>query len=113
MDNNSQHIVLKTQNLSIGYTSKKKQTVIGNNINIELHKGELIGLIGANGIGKSTLLRTLTKVQNPLSGDIFINNKEASSYAAIDLAKALSLVLTESLVSKNLSSQEIATGLVL
>ena len=101
------NIILKTDNLSIGYSNKKEQTIVASNINIELAKGELIGLIGANGIGKSTLLRTLTKVQPSLNGNIFINEKKLTQYNAIELAKSLSLVLTEQVVSKNLSVFEL------
>ena len=61
-----QNIVLKTKDLFIGYTSKKKENVIAGPINIDLEKGQLIGLVGTNGIGKSTLLRTLTSVQKAL-----------------------------------------------
>jgi len=107
MNSETQNIVLKTNNLSIGYASKKAQTVVASNINIELQKGELIGLVGANGIGKSTLLRTLTNVQPTLNGSVSINSKEITSYNSIDLAKALSLVLTESVTSKNLSVFEL------
>ncbi len=103
----TQHIILKTKNLSIGYSSKKVQTVVASNINIELQQGELIGLIGANGIGKSTLLRTLTKVQYPLNGKVFINNKNLDQFESNELARALSLVLTEPIASKNLSVIEL------
>jgi iron complex transport system ATP-binding protein len=72
-----------------------------------LQQGQLIGLVGANGIGKSTLLRTLTQVQNPLSGIIILNDKDLEKTTSIDLAKQLSLVLTEPLVSKNLSVYEL------
>ncbi|WP_248723876.1 ABC transporter ATP-binding protein [Seonamhaeicola sp. ML3] len=107
MSQNKTNIVLKTEYLSIGYTSKKEQSIIASNINIELHKGELIGLIGANGIGKSTLLRTLTGVQPKLEGNILINNKDLNNYSNINLAKSLSLVLTESLPSKNFTVSEL------
>jgi cobalamin transport system ATP-binding protein len=107
MENKNQSIILKTKNLSIGYKSKKKEDIIASNINIELHKGELIGLVGANGIGKSTLLRTLTKVQSSLRGEIFINSKSQSQFNNIELAKTLSLVLTEQITSKNLSVFEL------
>lgn len=107
MESEKQHIILKTENLSIGYSNKKEQTVVTSNINIELQQGELIGLIGANGIGKSTLLRTLTKVQKPLSGDVHINDKSLTHFNSNELAKALSLVLTEQVVSKNLSVFEL------
>lgn len=103
----NQHIVLKTENLSVGYASKKQKTVVASNINLELHKGELIGLVGANGIGKSTLLRTLTNVQKPLDGNVYINSKPIQDYQPIDLAKQMSLVLTEPVASKNLSVFEL------
>ncbi|WP_203255731.1 ABC transporter ATP-binding protein [Hyunsoonleella ulvae] len=107
MSEDKRHIILKTDNLSIGYSSKTSQTVVASNINITLESGKLVGLIGANGIGKSTLLRTLTKVQNPISGDVILNNKPLLEYAALDLAKMLSLVLTEPVASKNLSVVEL------
>ncbi len=107
MKQEKEHIVLKIENLSIGYSSKKSKTVVASNINIKFKKGELIGLVGANGIGKSTLLRTLTKVQEPLKGDISIKNLYLKDYTPLDLAKTLSLVLTESVASKNLSVFEL------
>lgn len=107
MDQTNKHSVLKTVDLSIGYTSKKENSIVGSNINIELFKGELVGLIGANGIGKSTLLRTLTKVQHKLGGNISISNKALENYSNIELAKVLSLVLTEPLSSKNLTVFEL------
>ncbi|RIA10107.1 iron complex transport system ATP-binding protein [Flavobacteriaceae bacterium MAR_2010_72] len=107
MEAETQHTILKTNNLSIGYASKKELKVIASNINIALQKGELIGLVGANGIGKSTLLRSLTKVQKPLSGTIMLNNKDLSDYQALELAKGLSLVLTEPVASKNLTVFEL------
>lgn len=76
-------------------------------INLKLYEGELIGLVGANGIGKSTLLRTLSKVQPPLHGTIFLSNKEIREYKTIDLAAQLSVVLTEQIASKNLTVQEL------
>lgn len=107
MKENKHHTILKTENLSIGYKTKKKETVVVSNINFNLIKGELIGLVGANGIGKSTLLRTLTKVQPKLSGNIYLNKKDLDTYANLDLAKTMSLVLTETITSKNLSVFEL------
>ncbi len=107
MKEDPKHIILKTSNLSIGYMSKKGPKVIAENINIELTRGELIGLVGANGIGKSTLLRTLTNIQHPLKGTIDLNKKLLQDYSALDLAKSMSLVLTEQLMSKNLSVFEL------
>ncbi|MBQ0787009.1 MAG: ABC transporter ATP-binding protein [Oceanihabitans sp.] len=107
MSETNQHIILKTENLSIGYKTKKEETTIATNINLTLKKGELIGLVGGNGIGKSTLLRTLTQVQPKLSGALYLNEKPLEDYANMDLAKAMSLVLTEAIASKNLSVFEL------
>jgi len=104
---NKSNIILKTQNLSIGYKTKKKETIVASNINFELNKGQLIGLVGANGIGKSTLLRTLIKVQQSLSGTIFLDGKDLTQTTNTELAKQLSIVLTEQLTSKNLSVYEL------
>ncbi|MGB0896510.1 MAG: ABC transporter ATP-binding protein [Flavobacteriaceae bacterium] len=107
MQNHSHKTVLEAKQLSIGYASKKGHTIVADAINFELKKGELIGLIGANGIGKSTLLKTLTKSLQKLSGEICINGKQLASITNIDLAKMLSVVLTENVSQTNLSVQEL------
>jgi iron complex transport system ATP-binding protein len=99
--------VLKVQNLSIGYRTRTQTHTIASNINLKLKKGALIGLIGTNGIGKSTLLKTLTQVHPPLSGSITINEKPLETYNAVSLAKTMSVVLTEPLATKNLSVFEL------
>ena len=105
MSNNKNIVV--TTNLSIGYPTKRKPIVIAENLNIELKVGQLISLVGANGIGKSTLLRTLTGIQKPLSGKVKLNEKEIHSYQTLDLAKNLSLVLTDKLPPSNLTVFEL------
>ena len=99
--------ILSVKDLSVGYQSKKNVMPIASNINFNLNTGELVGLVGANGIGKSTLLRTLTQLQPALSGEIYINNKPLSSYSNSILATQLSLVLTDKSLSKNLSVFEL------
>lgn len=101
------HIILKAEQLKIGYKTKKVEMVIASNINFEVKQGQLVGLVGANGIGKSTLLRTLIKVQPALSGKILLNGNDLKSTASMELAKQLSIVLTEQLSSKNLSVYEL------
>ncbi len=99
--------IVTTYQLSIGYSSKKEVNCIAQNLNLELQSGKLIALIGANGIGKSTLLRTLTGIQKPLSGTVFLNGKEIQNYTPIKLAQNLSLVLTEKLPPSNLTVFEL------
>lgn len=99
--------ILSTSNLSIGYTTKKEKIVIASNLNLNLQAGKLISLIGANGIGKSTLLRTLCGIQKPLSGTVFLNQNDIQGYEPLDLAQNLSLVLTEKLPPNNLTVFEL------
>lgn len=103
----SENIVLKTENLSIGYPSKKAQTVVASNIDIAIEKGKLVAVLGKNGIGKSTLLRTICKVQAPLNGEVFINHKNIKSYSNKELSTSLSLVLTERLPESQITVFEL------
>ena len=107
MNENSKHIVLSTHELEIGYKTKKNKHVVADSITIELQQGELVGVVGANGIGKSTLLRTITAVQPALAGIININQKKITEYSSIDLAKSLSVVLTDTMTSRNLTGYEV------
>lgn len=105
--NNQDNSILKTENLSIGYRSKKEDSVVASHINFKLQQGQLIGLVGANGIGKSTLLKTLIKAQNPLSGNIYINQQPLEALSYLQLAQQLSVVLTQPIASKNMTVLEL------
>ncbi|AWH87068.1 ABC transporter ATP-binding protein [Flavobacterium album] len=102
-----QGTILSAKDLSIGYTYGKNTNVIASDITLNLAQGSLTALIGANGIGKSTLLRTLTGIQPPLQGSIFLNNKDLAAYSQKELAHNLSIVLTESLPPSNLTVFEL------
>lgn len=99
--------ILEIKNLCIGYFSKKQNIRIANDLNITLQQGELVCILGKNGIGKTTLLRTLTKVQPKLSGNIILKNKSLDKYSALDLSKSVSLVLTEKIPPSNLTVYEL------
>ena len=99
--------ILKTENLFIGYKERKSENVIASEININIQKGNLVSLVGANGIGKSTMLRTLSGIAKPLSGNVFIDGKSIDEYSSAGKAKLLSVVLTEALPAGNLTVYEI------
>jgi len=106
MTSEKKHIVLEIADLSIGYWQKKKAHIVASNINLKLQAGALVSLVGANGIGKSTLLRTLANMQKPVAGAIKIEDENIASYHSLALAAQLSVVLTEAPSSKNLSVLE-------
>ena len=83
--------VLKTNDLKIGYKGKALMPAI----DIALHKGEHVALVGANGSGKTTLFKTLTGNLRPIEGNIELCGKPLSDYTPNERAKLFSLVLTE------------------
>lgn len=107
MNSTSIHNILDVSDLSIGYFRKNKGISIAENINFSIGKGELIGLVGANGVGKSTLLRTIACMQPKIKGNILLNNIPIIKYSSIQLATQLSVVLTEAPASKNLTVYEL------
>ncbi|MAC65258.1 MAG: ABC transporter ATP-binding protein [Flavobacteriaceae bacterium] len=107
MKSNPLHITLKTSNLEIGYQDKNGIKSIAEKINIEVKASELIAVIGINGIGKSTLLRSISGIQKPISGSIEIENKNLQELSDLQRAARISLVLTNQPISKNLSVFEL------
>lgn len=107
MKKEKNNIILETRNLSIGYRDKKKNHVVQSEIKLKINRGELVAVLGKNGIGKSTLLRTLTKVQSPLEGQVLIDGKELKISNLSELSKKLSVVLTERLPDSQLTVFEL------
>lgn len=98
---------IELRQLSIGYSQKNHRHVVAENLNATLHSGRLTCLIGANGIGKSTLLRTLSAFQPPLHGDILVGDKPLSSLSDRQLAHTIGVVLTGRPDVRNLSVGEV------
>lgn len=96
--------ILTTQSLSIGYT---KQKPLVSNLNLTLRSGALTILTGENGTGKSTLLKTITKIIKPLDGKIFVNGTDLSQISAAQMAEKAAVVLTDRLSSENFTALEV------
>lgn len=95
------------QNLSTGYHLKRGTKLVSNNITADILSGELTCLIGANGIGKSTLMRTLSAFQPKIAGEIIIEGKAIDSYTDQQLARIISVVLTERCDIQNMTLEEL------
>jgi iron complex transport system ATP-binding protein len=88
--------LLSFQALSIGYPSARKGALeVAAGLKAAVFPGELVCLIGPNGAGKSTLLRTLGGLQPALSGEITVNGASLTALGPRELARSLSVVLTE------------------
>ena len=101
--------VLTTNNLTVGYRKKKRVFAVQQNLQLTLQKGELVCLIGQNGVGKSTLIKTVAGLLKPLEGNIFIENKEISQFSSAQKAKKISLVLTDKIEIENATVYDIVS----
>ena len=99
--------LLKTENLTIGYDSGNKPVHILKNINIGIYSGELVCLMGPNGIGKSTLIRTLSGLQKTLAGEVLMSGESLHEISAVDRSKLVSVVLTDRVQGGNLTVLEL------
>ena len=79
------------QSLSIGYSHK----VIAADINAQIKGGELTCLIGRNGTGKSTLMRTLAGFLKPLGGTALLDGRDVSRLSPAERSHLISVVLTD------------------
>ncbi|MBL0309466.1 MAG: ABC transporter ATP-binding protein [Bacteroidetes bacterium] len=94
--------------LDIGF---KEKAPIFSKISVKADPGDIIALLGVNGVGKSTFLRTLCGVQEHLHGEIFIAGESTENYSAPELATMISAVWTEKIYIENITVREfIAMG---
>jgi iron complex transport system ATP-binding protein len=88
-------VALRTRDLAVGYRVRRTRRAVLERVNLTVHAGELVCLLGPNGIGKSTLLRTLAKMQPALWGSIELGGADLGSITPGALARRLGIVLTE------------------
>ena len=98
---------IRLSNLSIGYRGKNGTRVVATGISAAIRSGELTCLLGANGVGKSTLLRTLSAFQPKLDGEVLIEGKEITTFNDKELSRLIGVVLTEKPDIKNMSVREL------
>lgn len=98
---------LTCHDLAIGFHSRKNRKPLAENITLNLEAGKLTCLIGSNGIGKSTLMRTLAGLTRPLAGEIFINGKRLSSLSPNARAQQIGIVFAGSGQSGDLKVAQI------
>lgn len=98
----NEEVTIQTKGLTTGYRDSRGEKFVTSHLDATLRKGELTSLLGPNGAGKSTLLRTLAGFQPPLSGEVEIMGRNLKEYSSTELAKSLSVVLTEKPLLENM-----------
>ncbi len=94
---------MKIESLNAGYQKK----IIVRNVSLEVSKGEIISLIGPNGGGKSTLLKTISGELRSLGGTVMIGDDEISSIPLKELAKKMSILNTERIRPEHMSAFDV------
>ncbi len=97
--------IIKTADLSVGYHPGEADEIrVLDDINLSITAGELVCLIGPNGCGKSTLIRTITGMQPSLAGSITIDDADLENLNRNELAKQISVVLTDYFSISNMTA---------
>lgn len=97
-------MVIRLSHLSVGY-SPSLPVISG--INAVVRSGQLTCLTGENGIGKSTLLKTLTGFLPKLNGSLLLDGREVGTFSQRELARQVSIVLTQKPDIQNLTVEEV------
>ena len=99
--------VITASDLCIGYRQGKQEKRIHEHLFFRLYPGELTCLLGANGTGKSTLLRTLAASQPALSGELLVQEKPLSAYSEKERSRTIGVVLTDKTLAGGLTVYEL------
>lgn len=98
-------MVIRLSHLSVGYSPSLP---VISDINAVVRSGQLTCLTGENGIGKSTLLKTLTGFLPKLGGELLLDGREVGTFSQRELARQVSIVLTQKPDIQNLTVEEVA-----
>jgi len=101
------HPILSLRALAIGYGHGGTLKTVADGLDTELRGGELTVLLGANGVGKSTLIKTLCGFIPPLAGAIDLLGRPIDTYTEKELSRTLSVVLTERVELRNMTVAEL------
>ena len=100
-------MTLTLVDLSIGYREGNQVKKLSSALNVTMKSGTLICLVGKNGVGKSTLLRTLSGFQPALEGDMLLDGKAMLSFDRRKMSETVSVVLTEHSAIQDMNVAEI------
>jgi len=95
--------IIELKNLSLGYAGRP----LFSGANIAFGWGEFTALVGRNGTGKSTLLRTIAALAQPLGGEIIIDSRPLNSMSRSEIARMISFVSTDEVRVNNLQVRDV------
>ncbi len=99
--------MIKFHKLTTGYASRGTSKEVTRALDFSIESGTLVGILGSNGIGKSTLLKTIAGFEKPLSGSVQIDENLVHGMSPMERAQCVSIVLTERKLSGDLLGIEV------
>lgn len=94
---------LAANNLTLGFG----ENIIIDDIDLAIPKGKVSVLIGANGCGKSTILRSLARLLKPMHGDVVLDGENIANMKTKDVAKKLAILPQSPLTPEGLTVKEL------
>lgn len=98
------------KNTTLGYKKNKEFIPVLTDINLQFYSGDFVGIVGLNGIGKSTLLKSLCGLLPLLKGQLLIEEQPISNFSLNELAKKIAIVLTEKIAGFNLNAYDVVAA---
>lgn len=99
--------MIELRDLAIGYRGRRRSRVVATGLHGRANRGELTVLLGPNGCGKSTLIRTLCGLQPALGGRVMLDGDDLARVGPADLARRVAVVLTDRIDPGLLSAREL------
>jgi iron complex transport system ATP-binding protein len=99
--------ILKTESASFGYLRQRVKNFLLKDIDLEIDEGELVCMLGINGSGKSTFLKTISSLIPQLEGNILLKNRNLKEYSSQQLATLTGYVSTEMIWIDEMSVYEL------
>jgi len=98
---------VRTRGLAVGYGTHRQQRSVLTDLDLDARAGEFVCLLGPNGIGKSTLLRTIARMQPALHGSVELDGTPVGRLSQPELARRVGVVLTERIGVESLSARRV------
>lgn len=98
---------LRARGLSVGYWTRRRPRAVLEHVDVSVMPGELVCLLGPNGIGKSTLMRTLARMQPALAGAVELGGVALDTLSGTELARRVGVVLTERVAVESLRVRQV------
>ncbi|MBP2001870.1 iron complex transport system ATP-binding protein [Paenibacillus shirakamiensis] len=96
---------LQTSHLDIAYEDR----LIVEDLNIQIPKGQITALVGANGSGKSTILKTMARIMQPKAGSVLLDGKSIHRQSTREVAKQLAILPQNPTAPEGLTVHELVS----